>query len=229
MPKGTPKPQVIIAGNIKVDPQPKVGKTLLVRHLSLPLPKIIKEMNVFSNNDIAEMLSESVGGADVVSTTAAQLAGVSKSEIILINGSGLGKENRISPRAVCAMFMALQREASSYQLTLADLFPTSGLDNRGTIHSRHMPKATVMKTGTLNDVSALAGVVPTRDRGLVWFTIINRGGNISAFRAEQDKLLQNLEKELEVSTDIPPTLVPPKDNSLPNFGAANRNQILYRG
>ena len=229
MPKGTPKPQVIITGNIKVDPQPKVGKTLLVRHLSLPLPKIIKEMNVFSNNDIAEMLAESVGGADVVSTTAAQLAGVSKSEILLINGSGLGKENRISPRAVCAMFMALQRESSYYKLTLSDLFPTSGLDNRGTIHSRHMPKATVMKTGTLNDVSALAGVVPTRDRGLVWFTIINRGGNISAFRAEQDKLLQNLEKELEVSTDIPPTLVPHLDNSLPNFGAANRNQILYRG
>ena len=229
MPKGTPKPQVIIAGNIKVDPQPKVGQTLLVRHLSLPLSKIIKEMNVFSNNDIAEMLAESVGGADVVSTTAAQLAGVSKSEILLINGSGLGKENRISPRAVCAIFMALQRESSSYKLTLSDLFPTSGLDNRGTIHSRHMPKATVMKTGTLNDVSALAGVVPTRDRGLVWFTIINRGGNISAFRAEQDKLLQHLEKELEVSTDIPATLVPPKDNSLPNFGAANRNEILYRG
>jgi D-alanyl-D-alanine carboxypeptidase/D-alanyl-D-alanine-endopeptidase (penicillin-binding protein 4) len=229
MPKGTPKPQVIIAGNIKVDPQPKVGQTLLVRHLSLPLQKIIKEMNVFSNNDIAEMLAESVGGTDVVSSTAAQLAGVSKSEILLINGSGLGKENRISPRAVCAIFMALQREANSYQLTLADLFPTSGLDNRGTIHSRHMPKATVMKTGTLNDVSALAGVVPTRDRGLVWFTIINRGGNISAFRAEQDKLLQHLEKELEVSTDIPPTLVPHLDNSLPNFGAANRNEILYRG
>ncbi len=228
MPKGTPKPQVIIAGNIKVDPQPKVGQTLLVRHLSLPLQKIIKEMNVFSNNDIAEMLADSVGGADVVSTTASQLARFPKSEILLINGSGLGKENRISPRGVCAMFMALQREASSYKLTLADLFPTSGLDHRGTIHSRHMPKATVMKTGTLNDVSALAGVVPTRDRGLVWFTIINRGGNVSAFRTEQDKLLQHLEKELEVSTDIPATLTPHLDNSLPKFGAANRNEVLYK-
>ncbi len=228
MPKGTPKPQVIIAGNIKVEAQPKVGQTLLVRHLSLPLQKIIKEMNVFSNNDIAEMLADSVGGADVVSTAAAQLARIPKSEILLINGSGLGKENRISPRAVCAMFMALQREASSYQLTLADLFATSGLDHRGTIHSRHMPTATVIKTGTLNDVSTLAGVLPTKDRGLVWFTIINRGVNVSAFRTEQDKLLQHLEKELEVSTDIPATLVPHLDNSVPKFGAANRNEILYK-
>lgn len=228
MPKGTPKPQVIIAGNIKADSQPRVGQTLLIRHFSLPLQKIIKEMNVFSNNDIAEMLADSVGGADVVSTTASQLARFPKSEILLINGSGLGKENRISPRGVCAMFMALQREASFYQLTLADLFPTSGLDHRGTIHSRHMPKATVMKTGTLNDVSALAGVVPTRDRGLVWFTIINRGGSVSAFRVQQDKLLQNLEKELEVSTDTPNPVTPRLDNSLPNFGAANRNQVLYK-
>jgi D-alanyl-D-alanine carboxypeptidase/D-alanyl-D-alanine-endopeptidase (penicillin-binding protein 4) len=91
-----------------------------------------------------------------------------------------------------------------------------------------MPRATVIKTGTLNDVSALAGVVPTRDRGLVWFTIINRGGNVSAFRVQQDKLLQHLEKELEVATDIPDTLTPHLDNSLPNFGAANRNEILYK-
>ncbi|MTJ51402.1 D-alanyl-D-alanine carboxypeptidase, partial [Anabaena sp. UHCC 0253] len=228
MPKGTAKPQVKIAGNIKVEAQPQVGKTLLVRHLSLPVQKLIKEMNIFSNNDIAEMLADSVGGANVVSSTAAQLARVSKSEILLINGSGLGRENRISPRAVSAMFMALQREANTYELTLADFFPTSGFDHRGTIHSRQMPKATVMKTGTLSDVSALAGVVPTRDRGLVWFTIINRGGNISAFRAEQDKLLRLLEKELAVSTEIPATLTPHLDNSSPKFGTGNRNKILYK-
>ena len=92
-----------------------------------------------------------------------------------------------------------------------------------------MPIATVIKTGTLNNVSTLAGVLPTRDRGLVWFTIINGGGNVSAFRVQQDKLLQNLEKELEVSTDIPDTVIPRLDNSLPNFGAASRNEILYKG
>ncbi len=43
------------------------------------------------------------------------------------------------------MFMALQREAMASNLTLADLFPTSGLDNRGTMQHRNMPNATVMK------------------------------------------------------------------------------------
>ena len=58
------------------------------------------------------------------------------------------------------MLMAVQREAFTYQLDLADLFLMSGLDHRGTMHGRHIPPATVIKTGTLNDVSALAGVMP---------------------------------------------------------------------
>ncbi|MFM7407660.1 MAG: D-alanyl-D-alanine carboxypeptidase [Cuspidothrix sp.] len=229
MPSGTAKPKINITGNIKIEKEVKLGQTLLVRHLSLPLQKIIKEMNVFSNNYIAQMLADNMGGVDVISSMASQLARFPRSEILLINGSGLGTQNQISPRAVAAMFMALQREASIYKLSLADLFPTSGLDDRGTMHSRHMPRATVMKTGTLNSVSALAGVVPTRDRGMVWFTIINRGSNISAFRAAQDKFLQELEKELEVSTYIPAPLIPHLDNSLPVYGAANRNEILYKG
>lgn len=230
MPKGTPKPQVAIAGTVKLASQPNPQKVLLIRHRSLPLKQLIKEMNVFSNNDIAEMLADSVGGANAVRTMASNLAQVPISEIQLINGSGLGQENRISPRAVAAMFMALHREALTHNLSLADLFPTSGFDHRGTMHSRKMPVATVMKTGTLRDVSALAGVVPTRDRGLVWFTIINRGNNISAFRSEQDKFLQQLVQQLQVSTEVPGVLKShSKTEIIPQFGTPNRNEIVYGG
>ncbi|AFZ27800.1 D-alanyl-D-alanine carboxypeptidase (penicillin-binding protein 4) [Cylindrospermum stagnale PCC 7417] len=229
MPKGTPKPQVVIAGTVKVEAQPNPQQTLLVRHRSLPLQQLIKEMNVFSNNDMAEMLAESVGGSTVVQSMAANLARVPHSEIQLINGSGLGPENRISPRAVCAMFMALQQQAVAHQLTLADLFPMSGFDHRGTMHARHLPSATVIKTGTLRDVSALAGVIPTRDRGLVWFAILNRGPNVSGFRTGQDKFLQSLIQKLQIPAVVPTTLTPHSAiNSLPKLGAASRNEILLR-
>jgi serine-type D-Ala-D-Ala carboxypeptidase/endopeptidase (penicillin-binding protein 4) len=229
MPKGTPKPQVVIAGTVKLEAQSNAQQTLLLRHRSLPLQQLIKEMNVFSNNDMAEMLAESVGGAIVVESTAANLARVPQSEIQLINGSGLGPENRISPRAVCAMFMTLQREAVAHKLTLADLFPMSGFDQRGTMHSRHIPTATVIKTGTLRDVSALAGVMPTRDRGLVWFAIINRGTNVSAFRTGQDHLLQSLVKQLQVAPSVPAALTPHSAiNSVPQLGAGDRNDILFK-
>jgi serine-type D-Ala-D-Ala carboxypeptidase/endopeptidase (penicillin-binding protein 4) len=229
MPKGTPKPQVAIAGTVKVEAQPNPQRAVLIRHLSLPLKQIIKEMNVYSNNDIAEMLAEAVGGYTVVQSTAAQLAKVPEAEIQLINGSGLGTDNRISPRAACAMLMAMQQEAVARNLTITDLFPMSGFDNRGTMHARHMPSGTVMKTGTLRDVSALAGVLPTRDRGLVWFAIINRGPNVSAFRAGQDQLLQRLVQKLQVAPEVPTSLTPNSAiNALPELGANTRNEIKFQ-
>ncbi|MCC5618010.1 D-alanyl-D-alanine carboxypeptidase [Nostoc sp. CHAB 5836] len=229
MAKGTPKPQVVIAGAVKVAAQPNPQQFLLLRHRSLPLKQLIKEMNVYSNNDMAEMLAESVGGATVVRSTAANLARVPQVEIQLINGSGLGPENRISPRAACAMLMAIQGEAAAHKLNLADLFPMSGFDHRGTMHDRHIPLATVIKTGTLRDVSALAGVMPTRDRGLVWFAIINRGTNVSGLRTGQDQLLQSVIKQLQLPLTVPTALTPHSAiNSLPQLGAARRNEILFK-
>jgi D-alanyl-D-alanine carboxypeptidase/D-alanyl-D-alanine-endopeptidase (penicillin-binding protein 4) len=229
MPKGTAKPQVAINGTIKYSAQPIAKQTLLIRHRSIPLKQIIKEMNVYSNNEIAQMLADDLGGHLVVQDKAAKLARVPHSEIQLINGSGLGPENRISPRAVCAMLMALQQEAATHQLNLADLFPMSGFDHRGTMHSRHLPLATVMKTGTLRDVSALAGVVPTRDRGLVWFAIINRGPQIGAFRQQQDKLIQRLVQLLQIAPNTPTALTPHSPNSLPDLGNTKRSEIVYGG
>lgn len=228
MRRGTAKPQVVIAGGVKLVSQPNPQQTLLLRRRSLTLQQLIKEMNIFSNNFMSEMLVESLGGAAIMQSQAAKLAGVPETEIQLINGSGLGVDNRISPRAACAMLMAIQREATAHNINVADLFPTSGFDRRGTIQSRNMPYATVMKTGTLREVSALAGVIPTRDRGLVWFAIINRGPQIPGFRASQDRLLQSLVKQLEVSPDIPPAITPQSPKYFaPEFGAASRNEILF--
>lgn len=234
----TPKPQVVIAGGIKVaiPPAPlnKGGFTgfpkqiLLVRHRSMSLTQIIKQMNIYSNNEMAEMLAKSVGGASVVSQIAAKSAGVPHEEIHLVNGSGLGVENRISPHAVCAMLLAIQNHLQSQQMSVADMFPVSGHDRRGTMVTRKIPTGTVIKTGTLNAVSALAGVMPTRDRGLVWFAIINGGNDVEAFRQQQDVLLQNLLKRWGV-TPTPPAAITPSNaiaDGAKNLGDARRNQIV---
>ena len=56
-----------------------------------------------------------------------------------------------------------------------------------------MPKGAIVKTGTLSDVSALAGVVQTQQHGVIWFALVNRGdGDIDAFHRSQDRLLQTL-------------------------------------
>jgi D-alanyl-D-alanine carboxypeptidase/D-alanyl-D-alanine-endopeptidase (penicillin-binding protein 4) len=165
------------------------------------------------------MLAKSVGGAQVTSQLAAKMAGVPVAEIHMVNGSGLGVENRISPRAACAMLMAVENFLQPYQLSVADIFPVSGRDQRGTMLARNIPLGSAVKTGTLNSVSALAGVMPTRDRGRVWFVIINRGGPVGVFRAQQDQLLGQLSKQwgtlptlTAISTQAPALLGDPKRN-----------------
>lgn len=223
MPKGTPKPQIAIAGGVKVTANPLSKTTsLLIRHKSVPLTHILKEMNIQSNNQMADMLTQSLGGAEVRSNLAAKSANISLDELQLINGSGLGVENMISPRAASAMLMAVDRFLQPYKLSIMDVFPVSGLDKAGTMWGRHIPLGTAIKTGTLRDVSALAGVMPTRDRGLVWFAIINRGSDVYGFRQQQDELLQRLSQQWGTL----PTLqsITPSTPSI--LGDSKRNEIV---
>jgi serine-type D-Ala-D-Ala carboxypeptidase/endopeptidase (penicillin-binding protein 4) len=232
MAKGTPKPQVAIAGNVRVIPLHSRGipnQTLLLRHRSLTLAQILKVMNIHSNNDMSQMLADLQGGAQIVAHKAAAAGGFPQTEIQLINGSGLGVENRISPRGAAAMLVAIQRYLRPHNLNVSDLFPVSGRDRNGTMSSRHMPTATVIKTGTLRDVSALAGVMPTRDRGLVWFTIINRGNDVLGLRVKQDQFLQQLLQKWGAAS-APPTAIVPHPSTInveSHLGDAERNEIIF--
>ena len=249
LPPGTPKPQVAIAGSVKVQSQPILSQATaisfvrynqanvtaqntapvtLVRHRSLPLAVILKQMNVYSNNAMSEMIADAVGGPYAVSQQAAEAAAVPPEEIQLINGSGLGVENRVSPRAAVAMLGAIQRSLQSEQLTVADLFPVSGRDRKGTLYARGIPAGSAVKTGTLRDVSALAGVMPTRDRGLVWFAIINRGSNVPKLRQQQDQLLQNSLQQWGTAISLPDNITPsPMMNRSENqIGSPARNEVL---
>ena len=196
MPVGTPKPQLVILGNVRIVPNLAVDnvstRKLLIRHASLPLWQILKRMNTFSNNEMSETLAAQMGGGRQVAAITANATGIPISEIRLINGSGLGQGNQISPRATVAILMAIHNRAQVEGLTLADLFPVSDC-NCGTIEGRRMPKGAIVKTGTLSDVSSLAGIVQTQAHGAIWFAIVNRGeGDIDAFHRSQDRVLQAL-------------------------------------
>jgi D-alanyl-D-alanine carboxypeptidase/D-alanyl-D-alanine-endopeptidase (penicillin-binding protein 4) len=221
---GTPQPQVAIAGTVQ--PMFSVPQFQpIIRHQSLPLAEIIKQMNIYSNNLMSEMLAETLGGAEAVRQQAAAAAGVPVEEILIINGSGLGHENQISPRAAVGMFMALQRQLRGTDLTVADLFPVSGRDI-GTLEFRQIPTHAPVKTGSLFDVSALAGAIPTRDRGVVWFAIINRGTGLDDLRSHQDWLLQQLVSQWGSPAILPTAIQPNIDGRRPSLGDTRRNQVL---
>ena len=228
LPPGTIRPQIEIAGAVQVIPESSLPQTQeVLRHQSLPLTQILKLMNVYSNNVISQTLADLAGGAPVVAQKAATLSGAPAQEILLANGSGLGVENRISPRAVYAMLSAVQRYTIAHSLTIADLFPIAGKDH-GTIQDRPIPGASVVKTGTLNDVSGLAGVLPTRDRGLIWFVIMNRGSDVEGLRAQQDKLLQSLTQQWGSVAAVPIAIAPrrPIDPASALSNLSDRNEVL---
>lgn len=221
LPLGTSSPQIEILGEVEVR-YGKQGGRLLVTHQSLPLGEILRQMNVYSNNYIAQMLADALGGANKVMAIAEEVASVSSGDIALINGSGLGEENRIAPRAVCQMLMTIDRLLNDHALAVVDLFPMAGRDLVGTMENRSIPEGTAVKTGTLNRVSALAGIIPTRDRDRIWFAIINSdsGSQIEYLRKEQDRLLQRLANHWQLnSLDFTQT-------SSSYLGDPARNQIL---
>ncbi len=209
MPPETPAPTLAIAGDIIVQPlatnplQPQ----WLVQHQSLPLVPLLKAMNIYSNNAMADQFARALGGANTVAAKAADRTGVPVSEIRLINGSGLGVENQLSPRAVVAILVGIQRDLRPNGLSISDVMPVFGQDE-GTLIYRDLPPQAALKTGTLNTVSSLAGYFPTRDRGPVWFSIQNWGGDLELFRAQQDALLLALQEHWGAAP--PPTTFAPK-------------------
>ncbi|MGF1601440.1 MAG: D-alanyl-D-alanine carboxypeptidase [Thermosynechococcaceae cyanobacterium] len=214
-----PKPQITLKGRITTASSRPQGK-VIVRHQSLPMLEILKQLNVHSNNHIADQLAQMMGGASVV-VQRATAGNLPVKEVLLRNGSGLGQENRLSPRVVVGLLQAIEHQLRPHNLTVADIFPVAGRD-LGTIKERTLPAETVVKTGTLWNVSALAGVLPTQKYGLVWFTIINGGPryNTEGFREEQDRFLQTLSQRW--GAPVSSVWSPPRQTH--QFGDPNRNQ-----
>lgn len=207
LPAGTAKPQVIINGKVKTDAAVPPNFKLLVRHNSYPVAELLKKMNNYSNNAMADMLADAVGGASVVSQKASEAAEVPQNEIYLINGSGLTYENKISPRAAVGMFRAIEKHLQQYNMTVADVFTITGQD-KGVLEQRKIPNFSVVKSGSLDTVSALVGALPTQNQGTVWFAIMNKSGDLVKYRKEQDTFLTKKTTEWGVATASPTELLP---------------------
>ena len=182
------------------------GAQLLGQVASPSVPALVERMLIDSDNDLAEALARQVALAtgrpasfagaaealDVVLGDVLQEVGVEGDAVRLVDGSGLSREDRLEPRALTRL---LARAASGDDLRLAPVLtglPVAGFN--GTLAPRYRqgpaaPAAGVVraKTGTLNGVSALAGLVRTADGRLLAFDLtagaVPLGANRRAERA----------------------------------------------
>jgi len=187
-------PSLKISGQTITDPSVSTAKlTPLAVHTSLPLIRVLKGLNDFSNNWMATMIGNLVGGPDAVERFLKTEVGFKEDEVRFATSSGLGA-NAISPRGTITILRKLIAYLESKGLGVEELLPIAGVDG-GTLERRFndaFRASVVGKTGTLSGVSALAGVAYTRQRGPLLFVIYNHGGSPHRFRAAQDETIKKV-------------------------------------
>lgn len=171
-----------ILGKDQVANVPKSAR-LLARAYSPDLVEVIRDINKYSNNTMAQQLFLSIGQqfrdpVDTDDAKAAQRAirnwlarkGITAPHLVIENGSGLSRAERVSAREMATMLQAAWQ--SPYAAEFIASMPLVGMD--GTMRKRlrrtGMEGLAHIKTGTLNNVRAIAGY--TRDaKGTTWAVV----------------------------------------------------------
>jgi D-alanyl-D-alanine carboxypeptidase/D-alanyl-D-alanine-endopeptidase (penicillin-binding protein 4) len=191
-------PSVAVMGAVYVDSVPPRAR-ILITHKSSKLTDILKALLCFSNNFMAQLIGETLGGPEGVRQMMITKFGVNASEIHLASTSGL-YANRMTPRAMMKIFRALRDELAVYGMTAADIMPVAGIDP-GTLEKRYLEVASrgsvIAKTGTLlrtdGGASALAGQMLTASGETLLFVIFNMSGDVLRFREYQDALVTQIQ------------------------------------
>lgn len=171
-----------LTGHDRLGEAPK-GARLLARAFSPDLVEVIRDINKYSNNTMARQLFLSIGAhhrtatdsddaaaADRVIRALFKRKGIDTTQLVLDNGSGLSRIERISARALGDLLHAAWQSPYAAEFTAS--MPIVAVD--GTMRKRLRNTAVAgqahIKTGTLNNVRAIAGF--SRDKqGDTWAVV----------------------------------------------------------
>jgi D-alanyl-D-alanine carboxypeptidase/D-alanyl-D-alanine-endopeptidase (penicillin-binding protein 4) len=168
---------------------------------SPPLADVVRDINKFSNNPMAQQLFYTLdlqrhpqqpatlaGAREVLQRWLADRLGPdSPPELFIDNGSGLSRDTRITAKAL-ARLLTLAYESPQMPELMASL-PVTGVD--GTLKRSRAPAGRAhLKTGSLRDVAGIAGyAVAPGGRRIVVVAVINHP-NANAARPALDALVQ---------------------------------------
>jgi D-alanyl-D-alanine carboxypeptidase/D-alanyl-D-alanine-endopeptidase (penicillin-binding protein 4) len=175
---------------------------------SPPLAEVVRDINKFSNNVMAQQLFLTLGlqrqgsgtppaGREVLRQWLLLRFGADAAAgVVIDNGSGLSRETRISAALLAQLLLAA--EASPLMPELLASLPLAGID--GTLQRVNGATGQAhLKTGSLRDVVALAGEVMGRSgQRYVLVALVNHP-KAQAARPALEALLQWTHEDLEVS------------------------------
>jgi D-alanyl-D-alanine carboxypeptidase/D-alanyl-D-alanine-endopeptidase (penicillin-binding protein 4) len=154
---------------------------VLASHRSPPLLEALSIVNLESHNLFADLVLRTLGrveagegsyaaGAAVVERFMVDEVGVAADEVDLIDGSGLAADNRASPGALVAVLR--HALSSGYGDALLQTLPEAGTRQLRRMARTAAARNLRAKTGTIEGVSALSGLVRTADDRPAVFSII---------------------------------------------------------
>jgi len=183
----------------------------LLRFESLPLTDALIRLNKYSNNLMARNLFLTLGteaygppatpdkGARAVREDLAQ-RGISTRKLVLENGAGLSRIERISAGALNQLLRAAYRSPLFAEFESA--LPIAATD--GTLKRRFkgstLTGSAHLKTGTLRDVSALAGYLDTMSGRRVSFVMLVNHAKANRSEAAQRALLEWVQSEMSLDS-----------------------------
>ena len=171
-------------------------------HLSPPLSEAIRDINKFSNNTMARQLFLSLSSSTPASITSSTAAiqqwlasqNLSFPELVLENGAGLSRKERISAQHLADLLQYSERSPLSAELEAS--LPILGID--GTLKKRFKDRDgrghAHLKTGSLTGVKSIAGYIGGKN-GKQWIVVFIVNHPRAAYSgAAQDALVEWLEQ-----------------------------------
>ena len=175
--------------------------TVIAEHISAPLSNAIRTMNKQSDNLFARSIfltlganqsGDTVENAKKAVINSFRQAGISTQGLVLENGSGLSREERITTRTLGTMlYRAYYNDL--FNETFIDSLPIAGED--GTLRRRLGDVGGLrMKTGTLNNVRALAGFrLPENfNQAPLAIVVLINSPKATAYLSDMDELVRSL-------------------------------------
>jgi len=207
------KAGVEVAGKIKTGVLPKDAE-LLVQHESESLALILRGLNKFSNNFVAEQVLKTLGawafgapgstdnGIRVIARYL-QTLGISPDEYTLMDGSGLSRQSRLSPDHIVRVLRDVDADMGIYPEFIASL-AIMGQDGsaKERMNDRPNGQRVRVKTGTLNGVSSLSGYFQSDGGERFAFSILMNDlkcGNNAAVSLQDKILMEGLAFKRDVN------------------------------
>ncbi len=206
-----------LAGKVRDGATP-AGATLAFEFASPPLAEVVRDINKYSNNVMAEQVFltlalQAPGGVVAPADAASSAVGATSEQaraalaawlhervgaaadgVVIVNGSGLARETRISARTLAQLLQWNWRSAVMPELMSS--LPLNGID--GTLRrggATALPGRAHLKTGSMRDVTAIAGyVLSDSGRRYVLVAVIN-DANAGAARGALDAAIEWVERD----------------------------------